>query len=112
MTRQPGRSLTPYAYQANAPGGKYIGRFASAEEALKGLTADYPGIVVSDIRMPGMDGLALMQQARNCSPETVRVMISGQVDEAGFVVNRQQRAWSTHRAETGSLAINLVITST
>ena len=26
---------------------------------------------------------------------------SGQVDEAGFVVNRQQRAQSTHRAATG-----------
>ena len=31
--------------------------FASAEDALKGLSPDYPGIVVSDIKMPGMDGI-------------------------------------------------------
>ena len=30
--------------------------FASAEDALKVIGADWPGIVVSDIRMPGMDG--------------------------------------------------------
>ena len=37
---------------------------------------------------------------------------SGQVDEAGFVVNRQQRVQSAHRAATGSSAITRVITST
>ena len=33
--------------------------FGCAEDALKGIGADYPGVVVSDIRMPGMDGMAL-----------------------------------------------------
>ncbi|MGR3342966.1 MAG: response regulator, partial [Paracoccaceae bacterium] len=28
--------------------------YASAEDALKIIGADYPGVVVSDIRMPGM----------------------------------------------------------
>ena len=31
--------------------------FASAGDALKGLSADYPGIIVTDIKMPGMDGI-------------------------------------------------------
>ncbi|MDG1289647.1 MAG: response regulator, partial [Lentibacter sp.] len=30
--------------------------FASAEDALAGISTDYPGIVISDIKMPGMDG--------------------------------------------------------
>ena len=32
--------------------------FASAEDALKVLGPEYPGIVISDIKMPGMDRFA------------------------------------------------------
>ena len=31
--------------------------YAKAEDALKVLGPEYPGIVVSDIKMPGMDGM-------------------------------------------------------
>ena len=31
--------------------------FASAEDALAKIDSNYPGIVVSDIKMPGMDGM-------------------------------------------------------
>jgi DNA-binding NtrC family response regulator len=37
--------------------------FASAEEALKAIGPDYPGIVISDIKMPGMDGISLSEEA-------------------------------------------------
>ena len=37
--------------------------FASAEDALKELGPDYPGIVMSDIKMPGMDGMQFLQKA-------------------------------------------------
>ena len=33
--------------------------YASAEDALKNVGQDWPGVVVSDIRMPGMDGMAV-----------------------------------------------------
>jgi two-component system C4-dicarboxylate transport response regulator DctD len=33
----------------------------SAEQARKRLGADFPGIVVSDIRLPGQDGLSLQR---------------------------------------------------
>jgi DNA-binding NtrC family response regulator len=35
---------------------------ASAEEALKQVTAGFHGIVITDIRLPGMDGLSLLRQ--------------------------------------------------
>ena len=35
--------------------------FASAEEALKGVGQDYPGIVISVINMPGLDGIMFVE---------------------------------------------------
>ena len=36
--------------------------FAAAETALAALPEDFPGVVVSDIRMPGMDGRQLFRR--------------------------------------------------
>jgi FixJ family two-component response regulator len=38
--------------------------FASAEDALKGLGRTYPGIVVSDVRMPAWTGMQLLARSR------------------------------------------------
>ncbi|MGR3463915.1 sigma-54-dependent transcriptional regulator [Limimaricola sp.] len=54
--------------------------FASAEEALKGLTADYPGIVVSDIRMPGMDGMQFLRKLKSVDSTLPVIMITGHGD--------------------------------
>lgn len=37
-------------------------------------------VVVSDYRMPGMDGIEFLSAARKVSPDTVRVMLTGQAD--------------------------------
>jgi response regulator RpfG family c-di-GMP phosphodiesterase len=37
-------------------------------------------VVVSDLRMPGMDGIEFLSQVRQMSPDTVRVMLTGQAD--------------------------------
>ena len=39
--------------------------YASAEEALKAIGQDWPGVVVSDIKMPGMDGIAAARELTN-----------------------------------------------
>jgi CheY-like chemotaxis protein len=37
-------------------------------------------VVVSDLRMPGMDGIQFLAAVRECAPETVRVMLTGRAD--------------------------------
>ncbi|MDF3932410.1 sigma-54-dependent transcriptional regulator [Pseudomonas citronellolis] len=55
---------------------------ASAEEALQRVGADFPGIVVSDIRLPGMDGLQLLIRLREKDPQLPVVLITGHGDIA------------------------------
>jgi DNA-binding NtrC family response regulator len=54
--------------------------FASAEDALKGLNPDYPGIVVSDIKMPGMDGMQLLKKLKSVDSTLPVIMITGHGD--------------------------------
>jgi response regulator RpfG family c-di-GMP phosphodiesterase len=37
-------------------------------------------VVVSDLRMPGMDGVAFLSRVRAMAPDTVRVLLTGQAD--------------------------------
>ena len=54
--------------------------FASAEDALKGLSPEYPGIVVSDIKMPGMDGMQLLKRLKSVDSTLPVIMITGPGD--------------------------------
>ena len=54
--------------------------FASAEEALKVVGADWPGVVVSDVRMPGMDGMALLKRLMGVDSGLPVIMITGHGD--------------------------------
>ncbi|HBB78454.1 MAG TPA: Fis family transcriptional regulator, partial [Pseudomonas sp.] len=44
------------------------------------LPADWPGVVVSDIRMPGLDGLQLLQQLQDHDAELPVLLITGHGD--------------------------------
>ncbi len=50
---------------------------AEGEEALRLFRAERPPIVVTDIKMPGMDGIDLLQHLKREDPETEVIMITG-----------------------------------
>lgn len=56
-----------------------------AEGALSELARAPFDVVVSDMRMPGMDGAALLAEVRARTPATVRVMLTGYADSASIV---------------------------
>ena len=53
---------------------------ASAEEALRELGPDFPGVVVTDIRMPGMDGMALLKRLMGMDATMPVILITGHGD--------------------------------
>ena len=55
--------------------------FSSAEALLDSGALEGAGCLISDVRMPGMDGLELQQRVSVDSPQLPVIMISGQVDE-------------------------------
>lgn len=55
---------------------------ASAEQALEQLGPDFPGILVTDVRMPRMDGLALLRLCRQQDPDLPVVLMTGHGDVA------------------------------
>ena len=50
---------------------------ANGQEGLDQLDACRPDVVLSDIRMPGMDGMELMQRLNRDHPEIKIVILSG-----------------------------------
>ena len=51
-----------------------------AERGLPLLSWDWPGVVVCDIRMPGMDGLTFLQKVRDIDPDLPVILITGHGD--------------------------------
>lgn len=53
---------------------------ASAADALTALEAARFDVIVSDLRMPGMDGAELLERVRATFPDVVRIVLSGHAD--------------------------------
>lgn len=53
---------------------------AAAQDALGHISPEFPGILVTDIRMPGMDGAALMEAALARDPDLPVILVTGHGD--------------------------------
>jgi EAL domain-containing protein (putative c-di-GMP-specific phosphodiesterase class I)/CheY-like chemotaxis protein/GGDEF domain-containing protein len=52
----------------------------SAEEALALLALNDIGVVISDLLMPGINGIELLDKVQHMYPETIRLILSGRAD--------------------------------
>jgi two-component system C4-dicarboxylate transport response regulator DctD len=53
---------------------------SSAEKALEHISGEWGGVLVTDINMPGIDGLELMQRAHVIDPDLPVILITGHGD--------------------------------
>ena len=56
--------------------GAEVAAFPDARAALAWLDADYPGVVVSDVRMPGIDGIAFFEKLRKIDPDLPVILLT------------------------------------
>ena len=53
---------------------------ASVESAARSISADYRGVIVSDIRLPGASGLDLLAQCHERAPDVPVILVTGHGD--------------------------------
>ncbi|MBU0719279.1 MAG: response regulator [Planctomycetes bacterium] len=70
------------AYQRGLRKQFHIDTALSGDQALKAIDAEGSyAVVVSDMRMPGMDGVQFLAAVKQRAPETVRIMLTGNTDQ-------------------------------
>ncbi|WP_211238099.1 HD domain-containing phosphohydrolase [Derxia gummosa] len=71
----------------------------SGPEALAFLAENEVDCVISDMRMPEMDGAQLLEQVRNLAPQTVRILLTGHADTASTIaaINQGQVSRYVHK---------------
>src|SRR5215470_19363091 len=70
------RLETPYAVKA----------FTSGAQALAAVAETPPDVVISDFKMPGMDGLALLKAIRTALPDAVLMLLTGYSDKDSAIL--------------------------
>lgn len=67
--------------------------YASAADVLEAIDADFPGVVVTDVRMPRVDGLELFRRLKLIDPEIPVILITGHGDIAMAVDAMREGAY-------------------
>jgi response regulator RpfG family c-di-GMP phosphodiesterase len=63
------------------------------QEALEAITADGPfAVVVSDLRMPFMDGVQFLSRVKAIAPDSIRIMLTGQADTNAAIASVNEGA--------------------
>ncbi|MDZ4162763.1 MAG: response regulator, partial [Burkholderiales bacterium] len=86
------------------PTGYTVLTATSGAEGLALLTTQEVALVVSDMRMPGMDGAQFLEQVRAQWPDTVRLLLTGYADMSSTIdaINRGEiyryitKPWDDH----------------
>ena len=67
--------------------------FTDASAALNVVDADWDGVVISDVRMPGLSGIDLHRAIRQCDEELPVILITGHGDVAMAVEALKSGVW-------------------
>ena len=73
--------------------GMTVDAYGTARSALPALHRDFDGVVVTDIRMPDIDGLQLFNRLRSIDPELPVILITGHGDIATAVQCMREGAY-------------------
>jgi two-component system, NtrC family, C4-dicarboxylate transport response regulator DctD len=66
--------------QAMQLAGRAVRAFESAEDVLPHLVPGFPGVLLTDVKLPGMSGLELLAHARRVDPELPVILVTGHGD--------------------------------
>lgn len=70
-----------------------VALYASAEACLAQLTPDFAGVIISDVRMPGLDGLSLLEQLQTLDKDLPVILLTGHGDVTMAVEAMRQGAY-------------------
>ena len=78
------RLFRPHGYKVLVAGG--------GVEGLEMLAGEHVDLIISDMRMPGMDGATFLAEARQRYPDTVRLLLTGYADMDSTIAAISRRA--------------------
>lgn len=103
-------ALGPAVAQALRLEGMEVALFGDAVSALGAIANDFPGVVVSDVRLPGLDGLALFAQLQEQDPDLPVIFTTGHGDVAMAVAAMKDGAADFFTKPYSSTALIRAIT--